>query len=88
MEKDQSKTVEELDLVSQNLQVQKAQGSEMNYPITNSNGTCSAFETAILERFEELFACMDGEDAISETVSNLSTTSLIQRLTVFSSTTF
>ncbi|PVH98418.1 hypothetical protein DM02DRAFT_657374 [Periconia macrospinosa] len=68
LEKDGSKTVADLDLGTQNLQVQKAQGSEINYPVASTFGACSVFETTILNRFEELFACMDSEDAISATL--------------------
>ncbi|CAI6334505.1 unnamed protein product [Periconia digitata] len=68
---DRSKTVGDLDLTSQNLQVQKAQGSEIIYPTAGNVASCSVFETALLDRFEELFTCMDAEDAISATLYDL-----------------
>jgi ubiquitin carboxyl-terminal hydrolase 34 len=54
------------------LLVQKAPGSGISQPVTGPGATCSVFETTVLKHFEELFACMDSDDHISETVSTSS----------------
>lgn len=59
----------DLDLAGHLLLVQKAPGSEVNQPIAEAHGSCSVFEAAVLNHFEELFACMDKEDPISAVVS-------------------
>lgn len=61
--------IAELDIAGYLLLVQKAPGSEMTQPVADRNGSCSVFEVTILNHFEELFACMDAEDYISEVVS-------------------
>ncbi|KAF2729962.1 ubiquitin C-terminal hydrolase-like protein [Polyplosphaeria fusca] len=45
--------------------VQKAPGSEISQPYSETQGSCSVFETTILKHFEKLFACMDSDDFIS-----------------------
>ncbi|KAF2875102.1 hypothetical protein BDV95DRAFT_665713 [Massariosphaeria phaeospora] len=47
------------------LLVQKAAGSEVIQPMTNSSLTGSVFERSVWEHFEELFACMDAADHLS-----------------------
>ncbi|KAF2191532.1 hypothetical protein K469DRAFT_656523 [Zopfia rhizophila CBS 207.26] len=46
--------------------VQKAPGSETVQPVSDNNANCSVFESSVLKHFEELFACMDSDDHISE----------------------
>ncbi|KAF2270231.1 hypothetical protein CC78DRAFT_574360 [Lojkania enalia] len=48
--------------------VQKAPGSEATMPLADGSASCSVFEATILKHFEELFACMDSDDYISETL--------------------
>jgi ubiquitin carboxyl-terminal hydrolase 34 len=66
---DGSRKVASLDLARQLILVQKASGGEVSLPVADIGGHCSVFETAILNRFEELFACMDAGDSLSATVS-------------------
>ena len=62
-----SKKVVDIDLGGL-LLVQKAPGSGISQPVADPGATCSVFETTVLKHFEELFACMDSDDHISETV--------------------
>ncbi|ORY15157.1 hypothetical protein BCR34DRAFT_623001 [Clohesyomyces aquaticus] len=48
------------------LLVQKAAGSETVQPVATIRAQCSVFETTVIDHFDELFACMDGSDYISE----------------------
>ncbi|KAF2477566.1 uncharacterized protein BDR25DRAFT_2094 [Lindgomyces ingoldianus] len=50
------------------LLVQKAANSETIQPVADSSANCSVFEATVLKHFEELFACMDADDYISETL--------------------
>ncbi|KAF2715127.1 hypothetical protein K504DRAFT_446027 [Pleomassaria siparia CBS 279.74] len=60
------KKVADLDLAGGLLLVQKAPGSEMMQQSADTGPGCSVFETTVLKHFEELFACMDGDDYISQ----------------------
>ncbi|KAF2112644.1 hypothetical protein BDV96DRAFT_524740 [Lophiotrema nucula] len=61
-----SKTITDLGGLGGLLLVQKAGGSETTRPVPDGNATCSVFESSILKHFDELFACMDADDLISE----------------------
>ena len=50
------------------LLVQKAPGSEVTQPISEPSRDSSVFETTLVNQFEKLFACMDGNDTISVVV--------------------
>src|SRR5205807_900886 len=50
------------------LLVSKPAGAETVQPGNESNINCSAFETAVLKHFEELYSCMDSEDHTSEAI--------------------
>jgi ubiquitin carboxyl-terminal hydrolase 34 len=63
-----NETIARLGLAGTFLLVQKAPGSEMSQPVTEPNRHCSVFEATLVDRFEELFACMDSDDSISVVV--------------------
>ncbi|KAF1961919.1 hypothetical protein CC80DRAFT_574639, partial [Byssothecium circinans] len=66
-----SEKVGDMDLSKQPILVQKVLGSEESLHVPDTSGPCSVFETALLNRFEELFACMDGDDSMSATLYDL-----------------
>lgn len=61
-------TIADLGLGSTFLLVQKAPGSEVTQPMTEPSRHCSVFERSLVDRFEELFGYMDGNDSISQVV--------------------
>lgn len=63
--------IAELGLGGQVLLVQKAPGAEVSQPVMDPSGNSSVFETSLLGHFDELFACMDANDYISDVVSCL-----------------
>lgn len=68
MEKGQ-KTLGELGLGPKtHFLVQKAAGSETHQPSPASGASYSVFEMTVLSHFEELFACMDSDDYLSQVV--------------------
>ncbi|KAF1997104.1 hypothetical protein P154DRAFT_298816 [Amniculicola lignicola CBS 123094] len=66
LERDAFKGIAELKLDHGLLLVQKAPGSDTTQPSNDSSIGCSVFEVTVLKHFEELFACMDADDVISE----------------------
>jgi ubiquitin carboxyl-terminal hydrolase 34 len=57
--------IADLGLADTMLLVQKAPGSEVTQPMSEPSKDCSVFETTLINQFDKLFACMDGDDAIS-----------------------
>lgn len=62
--------IADLNLAGAFLLVQRAPGSVVTQTVVETSSSCSVFEAAILNHFEDLFACMDAEDAISRVVRN------------------
>ncbi|KAF2676667.1 hypothetical protein K458DRAFT_396702 [Lentithecium fluviatile CBS 122367] len=60
-----NETIAHLGLANTYLLVQKAPGSEVSQPMTQPSENRSVFEAALINQFEELFACMDAADGIS-----------------------